>query len=273
MVVFPNCKLNLGLYVLRKRQDGYHDLQTVFYPLNWCDALEVIEFTRGGSEFQLEISGLAVAGNIEDNLLFKCWKLLRQNHALPPLQIHLHKSLPMGAGLGGGSSDAAFFLNLLNTKFNLQLSLQERLELALQLGADCPFFILNKPVFAEGKGEVFSDIQVDLSRYYILCVFPNLHSNTSLAFQSIRPQSPQFDLRQAIQGPVKEWKNTIANDFENPVFDQFPILRTLKQSMYDHGALYASMSGSGSAMFGIFEEQPTLTIAENYLHFLQHPRP
>lgn len=269
MIVFPNCKLNLGLSIIRKRIDGFHDLQTVFYPLQWCDALEVIEKSTNKKDFHIDLSGLPVKGKTEDNLLFKCWQLLQ--HKLPAISVHLHKNIPMGAGLGGGSSDAAFFLELLNNKFELNLTLKERLELAVKLGSDCPFFILNKPVFAEGKGEVFSQIQIDLSNYYILCIFPNIHSNTKLAFQAIRPQDPIYPLRESIQNSISDWKNKLINDFEKPVFSQFPILSAIKQELYQQGAIYASMSGSGSAMFGVFKERPSQSIAENYLHYLQCP--
>lgn len=271
MVVFPNCKINLGLSVTRKREDGYHDLLTCFYPLNWCDALEVTVPANSSAAFEFTTSGLPIAGNIEDNLIYKCWKAIKTNYVLPPLHVHLHKVIPMGAGLGGGSSDAAFFINLLDKKFDLSIPHPEKLKLAASIGSDCPFFIRNSPALARGRGEILEDYPLDLSAYYVLCVFPNIHSNTSKAFAAIKPKAPDVDLADALHQPVETWKDTIVNDFEGPVFSQFPILKDLKNAFYESGAIYAAMSGSGSAVFGIFRSAPDLRIAQNYLYFLQAP--
>jgi len=271
MVVFPNCKINLGLYVTRKREDGFHDIQTCFYPLNWCDALEVTE-TQDAEEFSFATSGLPISGQLEDNLIWKCFKAIQKDYALPPLQVHLHKVIPMGAGLGGGSSDAAFFIQLLDRKFNLNISFEKKMELAGGLGSDCPFFLKNTPVLATGRGEIFSDLSVNLDSYYILCVFPAIHSHTGRAFSAIQPKEPANDLSDALTQPVEIWKDLVTNDFEGPVFSQFPILQEIKQSFYKQGAVYAAMSGSGSSIFGLFNSPPDLSLAQNYLYYLQSPQ-
>ncbi len=270
MVVFPNCKINLGLYVTRKREDGFHDLETCFYPLNWCDALEVTE-TQEAKEFSFATSGLPIAGQQEDNLIWKCFKAIQKDYTLPPLHVHLHKVIPMGAGLGGGSSDAAFFIQLLDKKFDLDIPFEKKMELAARLGSDCPFFLKNTPVLATGRGELFSDLTLNLNSYYILCVFPAIHSHTGRAFAAIQPKKPANDLSWALSQPVDSWKDLITNDFEGPVFTQFPTLKEIKQSFYNHGAVYAAMSGSGSTIFGLFSSPPDLALAQNYLYYLQSP--
>lgn len=272
MVVFPNCKLNLGLYVTRKRNDGYHDLLTCFYPLNWCDALEVTETKVGDPAFSFVSSGRLIAGGLEENLIYKCWQIIQADYQLPPLSVHLHKNIPMGAGLGGGSSDAAFFLNLLDQKFELKMAMDYKMQIAAKLGSDCPFFLLNKPVQASGRGEIFQPSQVSLHSYFILCIFPEIHSNTRLAFAAIQPRQPIHPLVESLQLPIEQWASTLFNDFEEPVFSQHPILRSLKESLYKAGALYASMSGSGSAIYGIFRVQPDLSLTQNYSYYLQKPQ-
>lgn len=273
MLSFPNAKINLGLYITQKRPDGYHNLQTVFYPLNWCDALEVIENGSAKQDFTLSCSGLAVAGALEDNILFKAYALLKQQRNLPPIQVHLHKNIPMGAGLGGGSSNAAFFLQLLNAKFDLTFTPSELADLAAQLGSDCPFFIYNQPRYAEGRGELFSEIEVDLSAYYILCIYPNVHSSTAAAFKGLTPKLPQHNLKESLATDITNWKDVVYNDFEVPIFSQYPQLAAIKQQLYTQGALYASLSGSGSALYGIFAQEPAIDAFKNYLYYLQKPRP
>ena len=257
MLRFPNCKINLGLSVTRKRADGYHDIETVFYPLTGHntplrDVLEVVPATAT----QLHMSGLAVAGNNEDNLVWKAYQLLKADFAekVPPLDIYLHKVLPMGAGLGGGSADGAFMLKLLNDYCTLRLSNEQLTRYALQLGSDCPFFILNTPQYATGRGEVMTGITLDHSAYSIQLLCPVLHVSTGKAFGMLTPAPARFDLRQLATLPITEWKECVANDFEGPVFAQHPVLATIKEQLYEQGALYASMSGSGSAIFGIFNK-------------------
>lgn len=271
MLSFPNAKINLGLYITQKRPDGYHNLQTVFYPLNWCDALEVIDQGANNKEFSLSCSGLAVAGALEDNILFKAYALVKQVRSLPAIQVHLHKNIPMGAGLGGGSSDAAFFLHLLNNKFELKFTLSELADLAVQLGSDCPFFIYNTPKYAEGRGEIFSEFQVDLSPYFILCIYPNIHSSTAAAFKGLSPNFPKHNLKDSLSQNIAQWKELVSNDFETPIFNQYPQLAEIKSDLYAQGALYASLSGSGSALYGIFAQEPATDAFKNYLYYLQKP--
>ena len=215
MLVFPNCKINLGLNVTKKRSDGFHDIETVFYPVNWCDALEVIENKSPTQEFEFSQSGLIISGKPEDNLIYKAYKLITEKHPVPPIKVHLHKNLPMGAGLGGGSADAAFFITMLNDKFKLGLSYSEEHEIASKLGSDCSFFIKNSAVMAKGKGDEFSDITVNLSKYYILLVFPQINSNTKEAYDGIIPKTPKIDLKTIIEKvPINEWESCLFNDFE-----------------------------------------------------------
>jgi 4-diphosphocytidyl-2-C-methyl-D-erythritol kinase len=249
MIVFPNCKINLGLHIIRKRPDGFHDLETVFYPVPVRDALEVLS----GSELQFRSSGMEVPGNEQDNLCLKAWRLLRQDFPqLPTVHIHLHKHIPIGAGLGGGSADAAFTLELLNNKYQLGISTEQLIDYAARLGSDCPFFIRNTACYATGRGEIMEPLELDLSAYSMLLVYPGIHVNTGWAFSQITPREPALALKQSILQPVTEWNKLIHNDFEAPVFSAYPVLRQIKGKLYEGGALYAGMSGSGSAMLGIF---------------------
>lgn len=272
MLVFPNCKINLGLNVVEKRPDGFHNIETVFYPIHWCDALEVLENKSGSGNFEYSQSGLSIEGSLETNLIYKAWQYLGEIRKIPPLKVHLHKNIPMGAGLGGGSSDAAAFINLLDTKFNLMLSPDEKYNIANKLGSDCAFFINSKPVYASDKGNVFADIKLDLSKYYILLVYPGVHSNTAKAYAGLNPVKKQQDLKKVIEtNAPSTWKNLVINDFEKSIFHEFPKIESLKQQLYDQGALYASMSGSGSAVFGIFEKEPVLNFSPSYRYYLQKP--
>ncbi|HEY0272411.1 MAG TPA: 4-(cytidine 5'-diphospho)-2-C-methyl-D-erythritol kinase [Chitinophaga sp.] len=252
MLTFPNCKINLGLHVVGKRADGFHDLETVFYPLPLKDGLEVVTAT-GATTFTT--SGLPVPGKTADNLVFRAYQLLQKDFpGLPAVQVHLHKHIPMGAGLGGGSSNAAFMLRLLNKKYRLQLDEPALVRYAAQLGSDCPFFIRNQPVYATGRGEIMEDIALRLDGYSFLLVYPGVHVNTGWAFSQVRPQAPAYSLKTVLQQPVPTWKAALTNDFEGPVTQAHPCLAEIKARMYAHGACYAAMSGSGSAMVGIFEK-------------------
>lgn len=271
MLVFPNCKINLGLNVVKKRDDGFHDLETVFYPVKWCDALEVIE-NESEEPFKLSVSGLKVEGSESDNLIYNAWKLITELKKLPPVKVHLHKNIPMGAGIGGGSSDAVFFVHLLDNKFDLKLTFDQKKSLASKLGSDCAFFLNSTPVFATGTGNVFSDIKLDLSSYYILLVHPGIHSNTKEAFNGLQPKKPAFDLKKKIETtPVNSWKDFLTNDFEATIFKKYPEIEALKNRLYQSGALYASMSGSGSAVYGIFDKKPALEFKTPYKYYLQLP--
>lgn len=255
MLRFPNCKINLGLHILNKREDGFHNLETVFYPVAFKDALELIPNTNNDTEIEFTGTGLTVDGNAADNLCVKAYHLLKIDFPqLPAIKIHLHKAIPMGAGLGGGSADAAFMLKLLNEKFKLNLSTTQLINYALQLGSDCPFFIINKPCLATGRGEVLEELAVDLSVYKIVLINPGIHINTGWAFSNIRPVQPKKSVKEIVQQPVETWKNELENDFEAPVFVAHPQIKAIKESLYQQGAIYAAMSGSGSTVFAIFEQ-------------------
>ncbi len=252
MITFPNAKINIGLNVVSKRDDGYHNLETIFYPVKLADALELAE----SDELQFTSSGIEIDGKPENNLVVKTYKLLQEDFKLPPVKLHLHKIIPFGAGLGGGSSDAAFTLKMLNDYFNLKISSEKLQQYAAQLGADCPFFIENKPVFATGTGDQFQTVNLDLSAYKIVIVKPGVSVSTPDAFKNITPQKPSFNLKEIETLAIEEWRNVIKNDFEKSVFKFYPEIEKLKHTLYEMGAVYASMSGSGSALFGVFRELP-----------------
>ncbi len=269
MVVFPNCKINLGLRIIRKRNDGYHDLETIFYPIPMNDALEVIRTPATDTNLAFQSSGLTISGDTSNNLCVKAYQLLKKDFPqLGPVQMHLHKVIPMGAGLGGGSSDGAFALQLINDLFHLQLSKEQLIGYALQLGSDCPFFILNQPCFASGRGEKMEPVTLDLSGYHFAIVNPGIHINTGWAFSQLQLNEPNQlelpDLRTIIQQPVSGWKETLINDFEAPVCKAHPEIASVKQQLYDAGAVYASMTGSGSTVFGLFTEKKELNFPEHY---------
>lgn len=269
MVVFPNCKINLGLRIIRKRNDGYHDLETIFYPIPMNDVLEVIRTPATDPNVAFQSSGLTISGDTSNNLCVKAYQLLKKDFPqLGPVQMHLHKVIPMGAGLGGGSSDGAFALQLINDLFHLQLSKEQLIGYALQLGSDCPFFILNQPCFASGRGEKMEPVTLDLSGYHFAIVNPGIHINTGWAFSQLQLDKPKQlelpDLRTIIQQPVPGWKETLINDFEAPVCKAHPEIASVKQQLYDAGAVYASMTGSGSTVFGLFTEKKELNFPEHY---------
>ncbi len=270
MLVFPTSKINLGLHITEKRTDGFHNIETVLYNTSWKDALEVVE---GGQDFDLEVSGLSINGALkQENIVYKAYKLLLDRHKLPPIMVYLHKNVPMGAGLGGGSADAAFFIKALNEKFALKMSNHEVKELVSQLGSDCAFFIGNTPVLATQKGDVFEPVKLDLNQYFIIVVYPGINSNTKEAYAGVVPQKPKISLREIMNNePIENWKNVLVNDFEGPIFNKYPEVKNIKSLLYSKGAVYASMSGSGSAVYGIFKEKPFLELPNNYLWHLQKP--
>jgi 4-diphosphocytidyl-2-C-methyl-D-erythritol kinase len=261
MISFPNCKINIGLNILGKRPDGYHDLQTIYYPVAIKDALEIIVVNNPTNDVTFCSSGIPVPGKEENNICIKAYNLLKKDFpGIPPISFHLHKAIPMGAGLGGGSADAAFLLQLLNNKFGLNLSREQLINYSLQLGSDCPFFIVNKPCFATGRGEQLEEISLDLTSYKILLVHPGIHVSTADAFSEISITQNAPDLKQLVQLPPAAWQGLITNDFENTVFDKFPEIGGIKDILYQSGALYASMSGSGSSVYGIFQKENTPAI-------------
>jgi len=254
MILFPNAKINIGLNITERRPDGYHNLETIFYPINIKDALEVVV----SDKLSFDSSGLDIPGRVEDNLCIKGYHLLKNDHDLPPVSIHLHKNIPIGAGLGGGSADAAYFIRLMNQQFELGLSVAEMTAYARRLGADCAFFIENKPVFAFEKGDEFESIKLDLSKYKIALVMPDVHISTAEAFRGIKPTPVKESLFDLIAEPITEWKKYIKNDFEASIFKNHVEIRGVKAALYEAGAIYASMSGSGASVFGIFEQTPDL---------------
>jgi 4-diphosphocytidyl-2-C-methyl-D-erythritol kinase len=249
MVVFPNCKINLGLKILRRRADGYHDLETIFFPLAVRDVLETIR----SEEMQFTATGLPIPGDSANNLCLKAYTLLKKDFpVLPPVHIYLHKHIPMGAGLGGGSSDGAHMLALLNRQFHLQLDTERLLEYALQLGSDCPFFVLNRPCLGTGRGEELKPVELDLSGYSFVIVNPGVHISTARAFSLIVPDPGGRSVGEIIRQPVQTWAKELVNDFEEPVLQEYPALRRIREELYDKGAIYASLTGSGSSFYGIF---------------------
>ncbi len=250
MITFPTCKINIGLRITEKRPDGFHNLQSCFYPVQWGDVLEIIHTPE--TELTFTSSGLPIPGEPTQNLCIRAYELLKQDFNLPPVQIHLHKIIPIGAGLGGGSADAAFALKLLNEQFTLGLNSTQLEGYARLLGSDCAFFIQNRPLYCTAKGDVFSEIAVDLSGYYIVLVYPNLAISTAEAYAGIQPRQPEIALYDQLLEPIDTWQNTVHNDFEDSLFPRYPSLGKIKNQLYETGAVYASMSGSGSTVYGIF---------------------
>ena len=264
MIVFPNAKVNFGLRVIRRRADGFHDIETGFYPLPLRDALEILpsdvfRFTQTG--IPLDVSG--------NNLCVRAFQVLKTIFPqMPPVQIHLHKSIPAGAGLGGGSADAAFTLQLLNKMFQLDISNDRLRTIALQLGSDCPFFIENKPAIGHGRGELLTPLQLTLPHYQILIINPGIHISTAWAFSQVQPRVPDAELASLLQQPPENWRNTVCNDFEKPVFEKFPVIAGLKEWLYQQGAVYAALSGSGSTVFGLFNTSlPDTRLLPAHYHF------
>lgn len=256
MICFPNAKINLGLNVVNKRPDGYHNIETLFYPVPLRDALEIVG--TDGKDDLFTQSGIPVSGDPADNLVMRALKLLRQKYAIPSFEIHLLKGIPFGAGLGGGSADAAFMLKLINDYCSLGLSSDELEQMAGHLGADCPFFIENRPVFATGTGNQFTPVELSLKGYYLCLVKPDIFVSTPEAYAQITPQPPARSLLEIAGLPVTAWWEMMVNDFEPSVFNRYPLIGQIKERLYEAGAVYASMSGSGSSVFGLFTGQPAL---------------
>jgi 4-diphosphocytidyl-2-C-methyl-D-erythritol kinase len=251
MICFPNAKINLGLHVVSRRPDGYHNIETVFYPLPLYDALEVVPCGSGEPAFVA--TGIPIDGSPDANLVMKALRLLQADFRLPAMSVYLRKKIPAGAGLGGGSADAAFMLRLVNEFAGLKLSVGRLEEYAGLLGADCPFFIRNTPAFAEGVGNILTPVAVSLHGYRIVVVKPDIHVSTREAYAGITPRQPLFHPADTAMLPVSEWRHRMTNDFEKILFARYPVIAAIKQALYDRGAVYASMSGSGSAVFGIFK--------------------
>lgn len=272
MIVFPNCKINLGLNITRKRSDGYHDLETVFYPVPFTDVLEIAENRNPDSGKSIgesfTTSGIPVKGNLLSNICLKAYRMLKEDfRSMPHIVMHLHKAIPSGAGLGGGSGDGTFALQVLNKLFNLKISQEKMLEYAARLGSDCPFFVYNKACLATGRGEMLEPVELDLSDYRIMVVFPGVSIYTGGAFGKLTPAEPAKPIREIIKEPVEEWKDQLTNDFEKIVFPDHPEIAAIKDELYKQGAVYASMTGSGSSVYGLFDKTatPDIPFPKEYL--------
>ena len=258
MLVFPKAKINLGLNITGKRDDGYHNIETIFYPVGLCDALEVVAGAGPPERDILKVTGYGLEVEPEDNIALKAVQRLRQIKHIPSLRIHLHKAIPAGAGLGGGSSDAAGILRTVDRMFRLNLPDEMLRKIALELGSDCPFFIDSRPAFATGRGELLEPVGSILNGFHIVLLNPGIRVSTREAYENCEPAIPEKPLKDLINSPVPGWKDLIRNDFEKTVFRKYPLIAGLKAALYDSGSLYSSMSGSGSTVYGIFAGKPDL---------------
>ncbi|MBK7213459.1 MAG: 4-(cytidine 5'-diphospho)-2-C-methyl-D-erythritol kinase [Bacteroidales bacterium] len=255
MIRFPNCKINIGLSILEKLPDGYHRIESLMFPIPLRDILEIVPTSSG--ETKLTVTGNVPQGEMQQNLCYRAWKLMHESYGIPAVEMHLHKLIPHGAGLGGGSSDAAFTLQMLNEIFNLNLSLIDLKSLAFKLGMDCPFFLLNSPAIATHKGEILNPVQFSLSGYQLYLVKPSEGVSTAEAYAGVKPRFPEISLDALMNSPITKWKEKVKNDFEESVFKAHPKIEEIKNELYRQGAIYASMSGSGSAVYGIFNADAT----------------
>ncbi|WP_372641284.1 4-(cytidine 5'-diphospho)-2-C-methyl-D-erythritol kinase [Ancylomarina sp.] len=265
MLTYSNAKINIGLNIVEKRRDGFHNIETIFFPIGMRDAIEIVD-SKSDSPYTFSTSGIPINIDAKDNIVVKAYELIKAKYNFPAQNIHLHKNIPFGAGLGGGSANAAYMIKLLNQKFNLEMSDEEMEDEVRILGSDCAFFIKNKPAFANEKGDRLTAIDLDLSDYHILLIKPDIHISTPEAYANIKPQKPEISLKELIKQPIETWKSTIINDFEESIFPKHPLLTEIKSQLYQQGAIYASMSGSGSSMFGIFNNEPSI-LAEWKKHF------
>jgi 4-diphosphocytidyl-2-C-methyl-D-erythritol kinase len=258
MISFPIAKFNLGLRITAKRSDGYHDIESIFYPVGLCDALEFVISDNAAEKDFLITTGINTGSDPEENLVIKTLRKLREKYTFPFLRIHLHKVIPVGAGLGGGSSDSACLLKTINRRFELNISEQELKDISLDLGSDCPFFITGVPAFASGRGELLKPLSHFLSGFYMVIMNPGVGISTREAYQNCKPVQPSESLILLINNPITEWKKQILNDFEVFAFKKHPIIGEIKDELYNTGALFSLMSGSGSSVYGIFRKKPEL---------------
>lgn len=265
MLTYSNAKINIGLNIVEKRNDGFHNIETIFFPIGMRDAIEIAD-SKKDTLYTFSVSGIPINIDAKDNIVVKAYKLIRSKYKFPAQDIHLHKTIPFGAGLGGGSANAAYMIKLLNNKFNLGMSNEEMESEVKKLGSDCAFFIKNEAAFAIGKGDQLSSIDLNLSCYHILLIKPDIHISTPEAYANIHPHKPEISLRELIKQPIETWKETIKNDFEESIFPKYPLLAKIKEELYEEGAIYAAMSGSGSSMFGLFKNEPQI-LAQWEKHF------
>jgi len=255
MITFPNAKINIGLNILRKRADEFHDIESLFYPVAFFDVLELVK----SKQFEFTSSGLDIPGHSANNLCIKAYNIIKNDYSIGNVKMHLHKVIPMGAGLGGGSANGAFCINMLNELFELNIPVKKRINYAAQLGSDCSFFIENRSAFATGKGEILRPLNVDLSGKWIILVNPNIHVSTADAFSGVTVDDSKTDLIDKLTSPLSRWNESIINEFETSVFKKYPQIESLKKELYDSGAEYASMTGSGSTIYGIFDQEPAVS--------------
>lgn len=258
MIYFSPAKINLGLQITERRQDGFHNLQSLMYPIPLCDLIEISQLPWQDTPLQFTQSGIGTGTTPENNLCIRAWDLMRSEVNIPPVAMHLHKQIPVGAGLGGGSSNASTVLKALNTLVDEPVSKEQLADFAATLGSDCPFFLQEGPMMMEGRGELLSHVSVSLSAFYLLVLFPEVHISTAEAYSKVTPALPEQQLRQLIEVPVHQWRDNLKNDFEPSLFEQYPQLHELKHGLYRAGALYAAISGSGSSLYGIFDSNPVL---------------
>jgi len=259
MIVFPNAKINLGLRVTGERPDGYHNIETIFYPVSLCDALEFVVPSEPLEKDLLTVTGIYTGTDPADNLVMKAVRKLREKYTIPFFRIHLHKAIPVGAGLGGGSSDSAYIIKALNKHCGLAIENHDLKSMVSELGSDCPFFIDNTPSFAQGRGELLNPVTPVLKGYYFVLLNPRISVNTKEAYQHCHSGQPSTSLSELVNKPVAEWKDIIKNDFEDYVFSKYPITGRIKEDLYRSGALFCLMSGSGSSVYGIFSKKPQLS--------------
>lgn len=253
MISFPNAKINLGLNIVGKRPDGYHNIESCFYPVPWRDILEIVK----SDCLQFTASGLPISGPIDSNLCVKAYQLIKARYQIPPVKIHLHKAIPMGAGLGGGSANGAFALKMLNGLFELGIAVAGLQSMAARLGGDCPFFIENRACYVTGTGTDLESIDLDLTGKFIALKNPGIHISTKEAYSNVLPKPSEWDIRKTLKEGIPSWKGKLHNDFEDSIFPKHPAIKRVKNDLYKAGASYASMTGSGSTVYGIFDEKPT----------------
>jgi len=266
MISFPTCKINLGLNILSKRIDGYHEISSLMYPVPVKDVLEIVS----AENFEFTSSGLEIPGRIEDNLVFKAYEMMKMEFDLPPVKIHLYKNIPMGGGLGGGSSNGAYTLKVLNDLFELNLNSTVLQEKVAKLGSDCPFFVKNEPQLAKGRGEVLSPFPISLKGKHLLLINDGTHISTAEAYGRIQPKTPTHLLENILNAPIESWKEDLVNDFEAPTFSVYPQLKKIKAQLYKQGAVYAAMTGSGSTIYGIFDVAPVFEKDFNFPNGFKH---
>ena len=258
MIYFSPAKINIGLQILNKRTDGYHNIQSVMHPVGLCDILEINTLPSANQTFLFSQSGIRFEGDQQDNLCLQALELFRKETPLPPVQMHLHKQIPVGAGLGGGSSNASTTLLGLNAIADKPLTMKQLAAVAEILGSDCPFFLDPRTMMMEGRGEILTPLFLSVEEIYLVLLFPEIHVSTQDAYAGVNPAIPSQQLKELIKEPLSRWEELIENDFEKSVFNRYPRLGSLKQELYSSGATFASLSGSGSSLYGIFKEQPSL---------------